>query len=42
MLMFRSVRQRIQLIGRLRQILRVLARHGFYRILKRLELHRHS
>lgn len=41
MLMFRSVRQRIQLIGRLRQILRVLARHGFYRILKRLELHRH-
>ena len=39
--MFRSVRQRIQLIGRLRQILRVLARHGFYQILKRLALHRH-
>lgn len=39
--MFRFVRERIQLIGRLRQILRVLARHGFYRILKRLSLHRH-
>ncbi len=39
--MFRSVRQRIQLIGRLRQILRVLARHGFYQVLKRLALHRH-
>ncbi len=38
--MFKSWREHSQLVGRLRQILRVLAHHGFYKILKRLSLHR--
>ncbi len=38
--MLMSLQGRYQLVGRLRQILRVLAQHGFYHILKRLSLHR--
>lgn len=38
--MFKSWQEHSQLLGRLRQILRVLAHHGFYKILKRLSLHR--
>jgi ubiquinone biosynthesis protein len=35
-----SFQGRYQLVGRLREILRVLARHGFYQILRRLSVHR--
>jgi len=38
--MFKFWQEHSQLLGRLRQILRVLAQHGFYQILKRLSLHR--
>jgi ubiquinone biosynthesis protein len=38
--MTESLRERWHLVGRLRQIVRVLARHGFYEVLKRLSLHR--
>lgn len=38
--MFRSWQSRMQLIRRLQHILRVLAKHGFYQVLKRLALHR--
>jgi ubiquinone biosynthesis protein len=37
--MFKSLRERSQLVMRLQQILAVLARHGFYGIVKRLSLH---
>jgi len=37
--MFKSLREQTYLVGRLQQILRVLARHGFYHIVKRLSLH---
>ncbi len=37
--MLKSLRERSQMVGRLQQILRVLARHGFYEIVKRLSLH---
>src|SRR5438874_13769335 len=37
--MFKSLRERSQLVTRLQQILVVLARHGFYGIVKRLSLH---
>lgn len=38
--MLHALQGRYQLLGRLQQILRVLAHHGFYQILKRLSLHR--
>lgn len=38
--MTESLRERWHLVGRLRQIVRVLAQHGFYEVLKRLSLHR--
>jgi ubiquinone biosynthesis protein len=38
-LLLKLLRKRPRLVGRLQQILRVLARHGFYRIVKRLSLH---
>jgi ubiquinone biosynthesis protein len=38
--MLDQLRDRSHLVGRMQQILRVLARHGFYRILERLSLHR--
>lgn len=37
--MFKSLQERSQLVMRLQQILAVLARHGFYGIVKRLSLH---
>ena len=37
--MFKSLRERSHLVGRLQQILRVLSHHGFYHIVKRLSLH---
>jgi ubiquinone biosynthesis protein len=36
---FKSLRERSHLVGRLQQILRVLSHHGFYHIIKRLSLH---
>ncbi len=38
--MLETLRNRSHMVGRTQQILRVLARHGFYRILKRVSLHR--
>ncbi len=38
--MLQALRNRSQVVGRTQHILRVLARHGFYRILERLSLHR--
>ena len=37
--MFKALRERSQFVMRLEQILAVFARHGFYRIVKRLSLH---
>lgn len=38
--MFLAWRTRMQVVRRLQHILRVLARHGFYQVIKRLALHR--